>query len=223
MVRTRIKFCGITRVEDARDAVACGADAIGMVLRANTARRISDELAERIRESLPPFISAVGLFVDTPGDEIEKVAELLRLDYVQLHGNESPEQVAELNRVRVIKAVHTLKRGWIDALDKWASVSNLVALLLDSGGGTGKQNDFEAIARAKRAGAFDALPPVVVAGGLDPINVGDVVRSLRPFAVDVSSGIEESKGLKSLSKMKAFFTAVRDEDARHMTSPATSS
>jgi phosphoribosylanthranilate isomerase len=217
MARTRIKFCGMTRAQDARAAAECGADAIGMVLHSQTPRRISTETARQILDVLPPYVTAVGMFVDAPAQLIEETAGELRLSHVQLHGDEPPEMVEGLSGLKVIKAVRVRRGGLAEALEPWRGVRGLSAILLETGGteqagGSGVENDWDAIAEAKKSGVFEALPPIIAAGGLRPQNVAQVIRLIAPYAVDVSSGIEASRGIKSIEKMQLFASNVRSCD-----------
>jgi phosphoribosylanthranilate isomerase len=223
MWRTRIKFCGITRLEDALAAAELGADAIGLVLHADAPRRITRDLGRRIIAALPPFVTPVGLFVDAPTDVVIEVATDLRLRHVQLHGRETPSTIARLRGQHVIKAAHVTRATIGDDLKFWRTqiaeheLDHLKGLLLETGGtretgGTGAANDWETIRAAQNAGEFNGLPPIIAAGGLKPENVAAVVRMLRPWAVDVSSGIESAKGIKSAAKMAAFVEAVRSAD-----------
>lgn len=211
--RTRIKFCGITRVEDAMLAAELGADAIGMVLHANSKRRISRELAKEILKVLPPFITPVGLFVDAPPALIREIVDELGLRHVQLHGQEKPEIVAHLPGRVIIKVIH-ISRGQIEqSLAPWRNVPQVQGLLLETAhptqaGGTGIENDWSAIRDFQQQGGLEGMPPIIAAGGLRPDTVADVIRTLRPFAVDVSSGIESEPGIKSSQKMIDFIAAV---------------
>src|SRR5438045_89247 len=171
MARTRIKICGITRPQDAIAAAHAGADATGMMLHAGAApRRISLDLAKQILAALPPMVSAVGVFVDAPAQLIIDIAAALGLSYVQLHGNETPEQVAALGNLQVIKAIHLGDSG---ALDEWRDPpQHLRAFLLESGrGGSGIESDWQAIAAAVHDHPALAGRSLVAAGGLRPDNV----------------------------------------------------
>src|SRR5688500_5551417 len=220
--RTRVKICGITRPADAAAAAACGADAIGMIFYAPAPRYVTLETAQRILDVLPPFVTPVGVFVDASNSEIMEAVRRLGLRHVQLNGHEPPEQIAELRGLSVTKAIRVTPtladelRGWRESIAK-LDLNHLRGFVMETAatreaGGSGVPNDFAAIAAARRAGAFDGLPPLIVAGGLSPETVGDVVRAIRPWAVDVSSGVESTKGIKSVEKMKAFVRAVRDAD-----------
>lgn len=215
MHRTRIKICGVTRPEDAVAAVEAGADAIGMILHANAPRKISRQVAEEIVSEVADEVDVVGIFVDAPPELINDMADELELDQVQLHGNESPDVMPALAGLTVIKAI----RGKLDSAEllSWRNVAGVRALLIETGcgaqaGGNGIESDWDALA-ALLAGPDpldrDAL---VVAGGLRADNVASVIRRLRPWTVDVSSGVEQSLGVKSIQKMRAFCAAVRGAD-----------
>jgi len=220
--RTRVKICGITRPEDAAAAAAAGADAVGMVFYAPAARNISLERAKEILGILPPFVSPVGVFADADARAILDSAAALHLRHVQLSGHEPPERVAELRGLYVVKATRVDEK-FADTLATWRratadmKLTNLRGILLETGGtreagGTGVANDWATIQRHREAGVFEGLPQLIAAGGLTPDTVSDVVRNLRPWAVDVSSGVESAKGLKSVEKIQAFVRAVRDAD-----------
>jgi phosphoribosylanthranilate isomerase len=219
MSRTRVKICGICRVEDALAAAALGADAIGLILHPAAGRFVPRELAEKIIAALPPFVTPVGLFVDAPPAEIRSVTAALGLQTVQLHGNESPQTVAELRPLAVLKALPVRAAAFLDDLAKWRK-ADLHGLILESPpspgaetGGTGIANDWQTIAAARQSGALAGLPPIIAAGGLTAQTVGDVIRTLRPWAVDVSSGVESGRREKSKEKIAAFIAAVRAADA----------
>ena len=219
MGRTRIKICGISRPQDAAAAVAAGADAVGMVFVPSAVRNCPADIARQIVDGIPAFVTPVGLFVDAPVAAIREMARALRLSTLQLHGQESPQTVAELAEFSVLKVIH-VEAGTLDAtLTKWrdarAGVANLRGIVLETAGtsgGSGQENDWEAIRLAKERGSFEGLPPIILAGGLHPGNVADVVRMLRPWAVDVSSGVEAVKGEKSPEYMGEFVAAVRSAD-----------
>lgn len=213
MAAVKIKLCGMTRPEDAAAAAELGADFVGMVLHAPSRRRIDLKRAQEIVGVLPESTIPVGMFVDASTGEIRDAVSALGLRYVQLHGNESPRMVVELEGLSVFKAVPVDGGTLLEELRAWQGARNVVAMLLDSTsggkmGGTGVENDWDAIERAQQA--IPGLPPLIVAGGLAADNVAGVVRRLRPWAVDVSSGIESSPGIKSREKMAAFVKAVRE-------------
>lgn len=220
MKRTRIKICGICRPEDAAAAVECGADAIGMVFHAPSPRSVTLEEARLILRQVGPFVTAVGLFVDAPLERIVQTAHNLNIHTIQLHGQEPPELIAALKPLEVLKAVRVEKSKFAQTLAKWNldiakhHLDNLHGLLLETAhtpepGGTGMPNDWQTVRDAQAAGLFDGLPPIIAAGGLNPETVGDVVRLLHPFAVDVSSGVEDIRRQKSRDKIARFAEAVR--------------
>lgn len=201
--RTRIKFCGITRESDALDAVALGADALGFVFYPPSPRYVAPAVAQAIVAKLPPFVSVVGLFVDAPLAEVRAVAADLPLDLVQFHGEETADYCRAYGGPH-LKAVR-LETG----LSLQAAAETYVearALLLDSwhpqlAGGTGQAFDWSLIPRER-------TKPIVLAGGLDASNVGRAIRMVQPYAVDVSGGIEQAKGIKDYGKMQAFVAEV---------------
>lgn len=209
------------RPHDAALAVAAGADAIGMIFHPPTRRCIPTDTARQIVQAIGPFVTPVGVFVDAPTTSIISTAEAACIRTIQLHGEETPGDVLELGKMgyRCIKAVK-VNEGFAAQLDLWRLAmpdlqGMLIGLLLESPasqGGSGVANDFQAIARCREQGSFTGLPPLVIAGGLDPRNVGDVVRLLRPHAVDVSSGVEETVGEKSQRKLHDFAAAVQAAD-----------
>lgn len=201
--RTRIKFCGITRESDALDAIALGADALGFVFHPPSPRYVTPAAAKAIVAKLPPFVSAVGLFVDVPLAEVRAIVADVHLDAVQFHGEE-PGDYCQAYGGPYLKAVR-LETG----LSLQAAVRDYAdarALLLDSyhpqlAGGTGLSFDWSLIP-AQRG------KPIVLAGGLDATNVAQAIRAVRPYAVDVSGGIERAKGIKDYGKMQAFVAEV---------------
>ncbi|HVT87210.1 MAG TPA: phosphoribosylanthranilate isomerase [Tepidisphaeraceae bacterium] len=216
MAKVRIKFCGMTRVEDALAAAEIGADAIGMVLHANSPRKIDLETAKQILLALPPFVTPVGLFVNASAMTMIQIIEELGIRHVQLHGDEPPVAAESLSRSVVIKAVRVSPKTLKDDLKTWRAVKNLRGVLLETAntkqpGGSGVVNDWETIRQHQLAGDFDGLP-IIAAGGLASENVGDVVRLLKPWAVDVSSGIESGPGIKSREKMDQFVQQVRNAE-----------
>ena len=217
MARTRIKICGISRPQDAAVAVAAGADAIGMVFAPAAFRNCSGDLARQIVDALAPFVTPVGVFVDAPVTGIRALARSLRLSTIQLHGQESPQTVAELSEFNVLKVIHADAATLDATLVRWreARLANLRGIVLETPGGSGgggAENDWEAIRLAQERGSFDGLPPIILAGGLHPGNVAHVVRMLRPWAVDVSSGVEAGRGQKSATRIQEFIAAVRCAD-----------
>lgn len=205
--RTRIKVCGFTRAEDALAAVEAGVDAIGLVFHPPSPRCIDPERAAIIIRALPPFVSAVALFVDARPDTVRAIREQIGFDLAQYHGDETPEQCAAAG-VPWMKALRV--RPGLDLLHCAARFRDARGLLLDAfeegvPGGTGRRFDWSLIP--------SGLPlPLVLSGGLDPGNVAEAVRRVRPFAVDVSSGVESGKGIKCADRIRAFVREVRNED-----------
>ena len=200
----RVKVCGLRRLEDAVLAAGLGADALGFVFWPSSPRFLDPEDARAIVAALPPFVTTVGVFVNQPEAYVADVARLLNLGAVQLHGDEVPASYARVPG-RVIKAV-AVREGQ-DCLAAVAAMSDDVTVLLDAHdpvkrGGTGRTIDWTQAASAAR------LRPVILSGGLTSGNVGDALRTVRPYAVDVSSGVESSPGIKDPEKLRALFAAV---------------
>ncbi len=209
MGRTRIKICGVRDVETALIAAECGADAVGLVFAPSSARRVEPEAAWEIACALPPFVAKVALFVDAGAIRYHEVMERCPCDYGQLHGTESVDEVRECGP-RVIKAVRFGAVTIGAEFEKWNDVAEVEALLIDGGaGGEGKALDWSALARVQDA----CVHPIILAGGLTPENVGEAIRQVRPFAVDVSSGVEERLGKKDPAKVRAFLQACRRAEA----------
>ncbi len=223
MGRTRIKICGVSTIEAAEAAALAGADAIGMVFYPAARRCISRETARQIVRRLPPFVTPVGLFVNAEPAEILATVREIGLRQVQLHGHEQPEHVLALHAegMRVIKAVPVHPQSLAEDLAPWKRLCSehpdaLSGILLETAGqgapgGTGVANDWTFIRQAIASGAFEGLPPLVAAGGLNPQTVGDVIASIRPYAVDVSSGVETG-GKKDPALIRAFIAAVHQAD-----------
>jgi phosphoribosylanthranilate isomerase len=205
---TRVKICGITDPDDAKNAALLGADAIGLNFYERSPRFIDGTLASRIIEAVPAFISVVGIFVNHPNPQgLEDLALSLGLHAVQLHGNESPDYCSMIQKVKVIKAFRVDANFRVESLKNYSNTM----FLLDSGsgaqfGGTGKVFDWS---QAYGANAFGWI---VLAGGLTSENVGDAISRLHPFGVDVSSGVESSPRHKDYEKMRRFIEAVRKTD-----------
>jgi phosphoribosylanthranilate isomerase len=202
---TRIKICGITNRDDAEAAVAAGADALGFNF-AQSPRRVSAEQAAAIMSDLSPFVAGVGVFVDMPAEQVRETLQVSGCSVAQLHGNEDRAYIEALSPLPVIKAVRIA--GSLDdhQLDEYKRAR---AILLDTyvagqQGGTGERFDPAIAARLVKAGLR-----VIVAGGLAPDNVAEVVAQVRPHGVDVSSGVEIRPGRKDHAKMQQFVTAVR--------------
>lgn len=200
----RSKICGITRLEDALAAVAAGADAIGLVFYAPSPRAVTIAQAQAIVAGLQPFVTTVGLFVDMPPREIEGVLAAVPLDLLQFHGDESPADCEALRRP-YIKALRV--RAGDDVAAQVDAYPGARAVLLDTfvdgvPGGTGQAFDWSLV-------PAQLSKPVILAGGLTPGNVAAAIAQVRPYAVDVSGGVEVSKGIKDAHKVKDFVRAVR--------------
>ena len=201
---TRIKVCGITREEDAERAAELGVDALGFVFYAQSPRAVSPERAREIIRCLPPFVVAVGVFVDSPVSQVLSVVEICRLGAVQLHGSEDPDFCSRLP-VKVIKSFRV--RG--DTFPEEILRYNVDAILLDTfrpglPGGTGSTFPWEIARRAKAYGR------IIVAGGLNSGNVRQAIQEAAPYAVDVSSGVESEPGRKDPERMAEFVRKVKD-------------
>jgi phosphoribosylanthranilate isomerase len=201
----RVKICGITNVEDALLACELGADAIGLNFYDKSPRCISPFAASKIIDKLPPFVSPIGIFVNWQASPVTSLIKALSLSAAQLHGDEPPKLVTEIaKKVPVIKALH-LGKG--TALPPFAKYRGAAAFLLDaphSGqyGGTGQTTDWSlarSVAKSHR---------ILLAGGLTPENVNEAILAVRPYAVDVTSGVESKPGKKDPAKLHAFFEAV---------------
>ena len=192
-----VKVCGVTRLDDARAAVDAGASAIGFVFWPNSPRFVDPYRARAIAGKLPPFVTAVGLFVNQSVGYVNGVASLVRLGAVQLHGDETPDFAASI-AAPVIKALPVERvGGWPDG----------TTLLLDAHdpvkrGGTGRVIDWSA------AAAVATRRRVLLAGGLTPENIADAIAHVRPFGVDVSSGVERAPGIKDHARIRALFEAI---------------
>ena len=204
---TAVKICGITRVGDALAAARLGAHALGFVFYGKSPRNVAPERAAEIIRALPPFITVVGLFVNADERDVERVLDQVPLDLLQFHGEEAPQFCSRF-RVPYIKAVRV--RAGLDLLQYAQLYGAARGLLLDAfiagaHGGTGAAFDWSLIP--------SILPlPVVLSGGLNPANVADAIRRVKPWAVDVSSGVETAPGTKDAQKMAAFFQGVRNAD-----------
>ncbi|GAB7535623.1 phosphoribosylanthranilate isomerase [Burkholderia sp. 3C] len=215
--RTRIKLCGLSRRADVDHAVALGADAVGFVFYPKSPRAVTIEQAAELVRRIPPFVSAVGLFVNATADELARVLDAVPLTMLQFHGDETPAQCIELAGAARLPWMRALRIGIstqrADLVESALHYSTACGLLFDTHvpdyGGSGKVFDWSLISAelARRA---------VLSGGLAAQNVGDAIRQIRPYAVDVSSGIEVpgEKGVKDHARMAAFVSAVRDADAR---------
>jgi phosphoribosylanthranilate isomerase len=207
-LRTRIKVCGVRDADIAKAAADAGADAIGLVFVPDSPRFIEGEAAYAIMASLPPFVASVGVFKDADVDEFADVEEVCPTLFSQLHGDEDVLTVRACGP-DVIKAIR-FDSGTIEAdLVRWASVDEVCAILIDaSEPGSGTAFDWQLLRPAMEL----VTTPIIIAGGLRPDNVGECIRTLRPWGVDVSSGVESSRGVKDAQLIEAFCRAVREAD-----------
>jgi len=199
----KVKICGITNLEDAMMAVEAGADALGFVFFDKSPRNVSQEQAAGIIQRLPPFVQTVGLFVNEDPATINATADFCGLDLLQLHGEETPEFCHAVNR-RVIKAFRIKDITSLDKIENY----QVAAFLLDTWspsiqGGTGKTFDWEIAAAAA------VSKHIILAGGLTPENVAEAARKVKPYAVDVSSGVESRPGKKDAELVHRFFRSLR--------------
>ena len=204
----RVKVCGITRLEDAQAAADLGAFALGFVFWPASPRFVDAERARSIVRALPPFVTAVGVFVDQPQADVNEVADRVGLGAVQLHGNETPEYCGGITR-RVIRAIGLPETTDISSILEWPSS---VTLLVDAydpekHGGTGRPVNWTVAARVA------SRRPTILSGGLRAENVVTAITTVRPYAIDVSSGVEERPGVKDARRLRAFFEAVAEAAA----------
>ena len=205
-VRTRVKICGITRPGDGVDAAKAGADAIGLVFYPKSPRYLSTERAVEIRDALPPFVQTVALFVNADAAQIAQVLGRVHPGMLQFHGDETPEFCAQFG-VPYVKACRI--RPGVDVKQYLQPYSRAAAWLVDSFvpeyGGVGESFDLSLIPGG-------LARPLIVSGGLDQKNVSQAIRTVHPWGVDVSSGVESAKGIKDAAKMAAFVAEVRNAD-----------
>ena len=223
--RVRIKICGVCDRETAVAAAQAGADAIGLVFVPQSPRCVTVNQAKEIISALPAFVEPVGLFVDASVEQIQEVATETGLRTVQLHGSETPDEAAQLTPLRVIKALGFDPERFTTTLESWLAASDsLTGLLWDAptpsntvvqpdadttnpSGGTGRCLDWGLLANAINSSKTPPVP-VILAGGLTPSNVGQAINTVQPYGVDVSSGVESSRGVKSLDLIRDFCQAV---------------
>jgi phosphoribosylanthranilate isomerase len=209
MMRTRVKICGLTRREDVHASVAAGADAIGLVFYPPSPRAVDVEAAASLATEVPAFVTVVGLFVDAEADRVKEVCRRVPLGLLQFHGQEPPDYCAAFDRPW-IKAV-AMRQGLElnDVLLRYQGARSLLLDTYDPGmaGGTGRRFDWSRV-------PAHLGPRIVLAGGLDATNVAEAIGAVRPYAVDVSGGVEQSKGVKSARKINEFMQGVNDGDRR---------
>jgi phosphoribosylanthranilate isomerase len=204
-VRTRVKICGITRPADALAAARAGADAIGLVFYPPSPRYLSLERAREIRDVLPPFVQTVALFVNADGAQVSQVIGRVHPAMLQFHGDEAPDFCAQFG-LPFVKACR-MKEG-VSALEYLRPFSSAAAWLFDSHvpeyGGVGESFDWSMVPATDK--------PVILSGGLSRYKVAEAIRRVRPWGVDVSSGVESAKGIKDAAKIAAFIAEVRNAD-----------
>lgn len=198
-MNTRVKICGLTRVEDVKAAVAKGADALGFVFYEPSSRAVTIEQAKVLAGHVPAFVSVVGLFVNPSEEQVREALDRIPLDLLQFHGDETPEFCSRFGR-RWIKAVRVQQAGQIEkALSDYHGASGLLVDAWDPErfGGTGHSFNWDLIPSERSL-------PLILAGGLSSANVARAVEKVKPWAVDVSGGVEKSKGIKDIEKISDF-------------------
>ena len=222
MQQVRVKIEGLRDPGTALRIAQMGADAIGMVF-AESPRWVSPDQARSVVDCLPPWVATVGVFVNASAATINRVVQRTRIGYVQLHGDEPPDIVAQIDRP-CIRAFRIRDESWVGEVRSWVDAcearSNLAAVLLDAynpnvRGGTGERFNWDLVADARAAGAMAGIDPIIIAGALDPSCVGPAIDIVKPWAVDVSSGVESSPGIKDLRKVEDFLRAAREGDQLH--------
>ena len=215
--RVRIKIEGLRDAREAMKIAQMGADAIGMVF-AESPRWVSPEQARAIVDVLPPWVASVGVFVNSDAETVNRVVRRTGIGYVQLHGDEPPEILGQIE-APVIKAFRVRDENWLTDARSWIDAAgarrNLAAVLLDAydksaRGGTGKRFNWDLVADARAAGALAGLDPIILAGGLDSSCVSRAIDAVKPWAVDVASGVEKAPGVKDLEKVAEFILATRE-------------
>ena len=209
MLRTRVKICGITREQDAAAAVQAGVDALGLVFYPKSPRHVALEQAHRIAGAVAPFVTVTGLFVNAPADLVRQVLAVVPLGLLQFHGQES-NQDCNCFGLPFIKSIPM--RSETDLSSLLSEYPDAAGFLLDAWqpethGGGGVAFDWQQVPEELHV-------PIILAGGLTPGNVASAIRSVKPYAVDVSTGVESEKGIKSREKIEAFMREVRNSEAR---------
>ena len=205
-MRTRVKICGLTTIDDIVNAVTSGADALGFNMFPASPRFVPEGQLSKLSKSVPPFISKVGLFVNADTSKVEALAAKAKFDLLQFHGDESDDYCVQfgLPFIKVIRLSPDMSLG--EEIEKFPNSHGILVDAHDEVlfGGTGKTLDWSNLLEIDR--------PLIIAGGLTPENVATAISQVKPFAVDVSSGVEVSKGVKNLKKIRDFMVAVRNAD-----------
>ena len=205
-MQTKVKICGITNLADAQVAAEAGADAIGFIFHEKSPRLVSLETAAEISRQLPPFVLRVGVFVNAPEEFVLRAISEVGLTMLQFHGDETPDFCAQFGLMSM-KAFRIRDEKSLEELPKYQTDAYLLdAFSATTLGGTGEKFNWDLAVEAQKFGK-----PIFLAGGLTPENVADAIRKVRPFAVDVSSGVEISAGKKDRAKVKAFIAAAKKE------------
>jgi phosphoribosylanthranilate isomerase len=207
----RVKICGITSIADAQLCAELGVHAIGLNFHPESPRAVSPFNAEKIVEGLPPFVTPVGIFVNWAPEPVVALSRALRISFAQLHGDETPQIVAEVARkIPVIKALRMEKGSSLSIFSRYPGASTFLLDAARAGefGGTGQTADWTLSQQAARSHR------VILAGGLTPENVGEAILAVRPYAVDVASGVESRPGKKDPDKLRAFFHEVNRANQR---------
>lgn len=203
--QVKVKICGMTNLKDVKVAVDGGVDAVGFIFYKKSPRSVTMQAVREIVLELPPFVDSVGVFVNETAEQINKIADHCKLDRVQLHGDESPAFCKKIRR-RVIKVIRVKDIQSLKKLSDYPVSSFLLDTFSeDQYGGTGKVFDWNLAYPAKKYG------PIILAGGLTPINVHQAIQRIQPYGVDVCSGVESQPGIKDHKKMKAFLKNVKAE------------
>jgi phosphoribosylanthranilate isomerase len=203
MARVRVKICGVRTLEEARAALDCGADALGFNFWPKSARFVEPQKAREIIQCLPPFITCVGVFVNEGAERIKQIVEQTRINAVQLHGDEAPEFCKRIGSNKLIKAFRVGEDFNIEFMKSYSvSAFLLDAKVKDEYGGTGQRFDWRIAIEAKQ------IAPIILAGGINIENVSEAIHTVRPFAVDVCSGVEAEPGKKDIIKLREFMLEV---------------
>lgn len=219
MQRVRVKIEGLRDAASAVKVAQMGADAIGVVF-AESPRWVSPEQAAQIVSALPPWVSSVGVFVNADAEAINRVVARTGITHVQLHGDEEPDLVGCIE-APCIKAFPVRDESWLVQVRSWLEAcsarENLAAILLDAfnpkvRGGTGERFNWDLVADARSAGAMKGMDPIILAGGLDPFCVSQAIEIVKPWAVDVASGVEKAPGVKDFRKIRDFLRASQEGD-----------